>query len=98
MPPKFDIPAFVRSYLAKGSKFIPDTFRSTVPKVLHEVAFFERKLHLAAFLSERHGVARGSVSPEDTDVAIYCRMLRNEPHGYVPSTKSKNFDFVDLAA
>ena len=32
------------------------------------------------------------------DVAIYCRMLRSEPHGHVPSAKNKNFDFVDRAA
>ena len=31
-------------------------------------------------------------------MAIYCRMLRSELHGYVPSTRNKNFDFVDRAA
>ena len=36
--------------------------------------------------------------PEDPDVAIYCGMLRSELHGYVPSAKKKNFDFVDRAA
>ena len=30
-------------------------------------------------------------------MAIYCRMLRSELHGYVPSTRNKNFDFVDRA-
>ena len=106
-PSDFHIPAFVLAYLAKGCKFIADRRRSTVPQVLREVDSFEKSLHTAVFFD---GKAKRSLDysrcklksswtpPSHPDIALYCRLLRQDLCKYEPCSQRSNEDFVDRAA
>lgn len=106
-PSDFHIPAFALAYLAKGCKFIADRRRSTAPQVLREVDSFEKSLHTAVFFDgkakrsldySRRKLKSSWTPPSHPDIALYCRLLRQDLCKYEPCSQRSNEDFVDRAA
>eukprot|EP00439_Symbiodinium_sp_Y106_P053573 s714_g7.t1 len=105
--PALHVPAYVRAYLAKGSKFIPDRKPSTAAHLVRAVDSFERCIQVAAFFKDKQSHTihaskcrmRSSWSPTyDPWVSLYCRLLKEELIRYQPLPLIKNEDFVDRAA
>lgn len=105
-PSDFHIPAFVLAYLAKGCKFIVDRRRSTAPRVLREVGSFEKSLHTAVFEGKakrssdysRCKLKSSWTPPSHPNIALYCRLLRQDLPKYEPCSQRSSEDFVDRAA
>ena len=108
-PDSFEIPAYVKAYLAKGGKFIPDTAQSTAMSLLWEVDSLERSLNLAVHFRDyndsmprlqntRCRLRSSWQPPSNSSVSTYCRLLRAELSRHSPHARARNSDFIDKAA
>jgi len=108
LPQGICVPGYVRNFLGKGAKFVPDVRRSQATQFTSQMKAFKRNLDLAILFKDSRGsfpqqrlrIPNSNFQPPSSESSeLFCRLLHKELSNYLPVDRPRqNYDWFDKAA